>query len=227
MAPSTDSSVSSPGSEEEGKETEDLDCLLVGGLSFLDFVSLDLDTDLLEQSAEENHLEAVEGPTDPRTAERHEQEATGPEVRWLANLYRNIQLQQGHASVRSIEDIIQLILTRFVPQLREHGFTGACTDDLIGNFNASLRRQPPLVPLASKPVSTKESSTNSSPPSKTDKWKMKNRPSGLKYKERKRKGKNKKKKKQKKATRKPKAKAQDVSGGDFVMNQPLLCFLNC
>jgi len=199
------------------EEVEDFDMDSIGGLSLLDNLDnmiLDfdssLDMDLLSgTNVEENqnhHLGAVESPGDSRTgSEGPEADATSPEIVWLANRCMSNQ-SQGPTQV-SIEDIIQIILMRFVPHLRGCGFTGASTNELIGNFNASLPGQRPLVPLASNPASTKESPKSPPTLTKTGKWKRKNRPTyatGLKKYNR---------RKKKNTVRENKTKAQDVSGG--------------
>jgi len=135
-------------------------------------------------------------PPDPLSAEPVED--AGPEIRWLANHVLHRQ-SSGTTVHGPFEEMVRRILTALVPELRRRGFTGTTDEALIGAYNHHVRAgRIPIVP------NVKASSGHS--PAKNlsagRKWKMKNRPKGMKYK---------KKQPKKKPQRKPGSKSVDVS----------------
>lgn len=97
----------------------------------------------------------------------------GPEMHWLANHIMN--RQSAVPGPVQIEEIIERIISILLPRIRERGFSGTTTEELIGNFNARLRGEIPLAPSASESSSSGPASFVGSD------WKMKDRPVGLKY----------------------------------------------
>lgn len=201
------SGSSSSGEEEMGLEEEDEegvegledhsigafsfnDLLLPAGDDFLDSFDMFFSDTGTGEENQERHSEAVEFFTEPNASEGQEDITGGPEVQWLANhiITSRPESQQTVGQVR-IEEIIQRILTHFIPYLRQQGFTGATAEELIGSYNATLRGGPrPLIPSTRGSSSRDPAPTGKSSSATKKKWKIKNRPTyaqGLKkYKKR-------------------------------------------
>ena len=99
----------------------------------------------------------------------------GTEVQWLAQRIRT-ESRPEYREQASIAEVVEFIHRRIVPDLRSRRFQGTTDEDLVGNFNACLRGEVPLATSESDPPASSQANSVIS-----SEWKIKNRPTGLKY----------------------------------------------